>query len=111
MRRIIMGCGLIALDITPCDNDMVTVSVGGTCGNVLAILSALGWTSFPLISIGRDAASREAKRDLLDWGVSFRFSTTSRASLIPTIFDLKDERGDESQRRYSFRCQKCGGKT
>ena len=44
-NNIIVGAGLISLDVLILDGQRVPISyyVGGTCGNVMMILSYMGW--------------------------------------------------------------------
>lgn len=49
-NNIIVGAGLISLDVLIWDGQRVPISyyVGGTCGNVLMILSSMGWEAYPI---------------------------------------------------------------
>src|SRR4051794_7137720 len=69
-RSRVYGAGLIALDIviTPDDRAARTYA-GGTCGNVLTILSYLGWESFPIARLNGDAVSARVLADLHRWNV------------------------------------------
>lgn len=60
-----MGAGLISLDVLIWDGQKVPVSyyVGGTCGNVMMILSYMGWEAYP---IARLDGTKDAKRVLDD---------------------------------------------
>ena len=44
-NNIIVGAGLISLDVLIWDGQRVPISyyVGGTCGNVMMILAHMGW--------------------------------------------------------------------
>src|SRR5690606_31370429 len=55
---LVVGTGLIALDVVLDDNepDRQRCYAGGTCGNVLTILSYLGWLAVPVSRIRRDRA-------------------------------------------------------
>lgn len=63
--NICVGAGLISLDVLIRDGERIPVSyyVGGTCGNVMMILSHLGWEAYP---IARLDGSRDGKRVLAD---------------------------------------------
>ena len=47
---ICVGAGLISLDVLIREGRKIPVSyyVGGTCGNVMMILSYLGWDAYPI---------------------------------------------------------------
>lgn len=49
-KNIIVGAGLISLDVLIRDGQRFPISyyVGGTCGNVLMILSHMGWDVYPI---------------------------------------------------------------
>ena len=50
-----MGTGFVALDIV--EGRLSTFgAAGGSCGNVMAMLSWLGWNSTPIGRLGTDAA-------------------------------------------------------
>lgn len=63
--NIIVGAGLISLDVLIRDGEKIPVSyyVGGTCGNVMMILAHMGWESYP---IARLDGTKDAKRVLAD---------------------------------------------
>jgi hypothetical protein len=56
----VLGTGLIALDVViNTEFDRVPFFwAGGTCGNVMTILSSLGWDSYPVARLNGDSASR-----------------------------------------------------
>lgn len=49
-NNIAVGAGLISLDVLIWEGNRIPVSfyVGGTCGNVMMILSHMGWDAFPI---------------------------------------------------------------
>ena len=57
-KATIVGTGLVALDVVIDDESpqVQRLFAGGTCGNVLTILSFLGWNSFPVARIAKDSA-------------------------------------------------------
>lgn len=64
-NNICVGAGLISLDVLIRDGQKVPVSfyVGGTCGNVMMILSHMGWDTYP---IARLDGTKDARRILDD---------------------------------------------
>lgn len=64
-NNICVGAGLISLDVLIWDGQKVPVSfyVGGTCGNVMMILSHMGWDTYP---IARLDGTKDARRILDD---------------------------------------------
>src|SRR5689334_15732613 len=57
-RPEVFGTGLVALDvvITGSDHQRPLFRAGGTCGNVLTILSHLGWKACPVARLNGDPA-------------------------------------------------------
>jgi sugar/nucleoside kinase (ribokinase family) len=106
----VVGTGLIVLDITV---SAVTsapahpVWTGGTCGNVLSILSFLGWESHAVGRIGNDAAGTCLLRDLLDSGVGSE-NLDREAGGTPIILHrvAVDRRGGV-RHGYAFECPQC----
>ena len=64
-NNICVGAGLISLDVLIRDGEKLPVSyyVGGTCGNVMMILSHMGWNSYP---IARLDGTKDTDRLLAD---------------------------------------------
>lgn len=64
-KNIAVGAGLISLDVLIWDGASLPVSyyVGGTCGNVMMILSYMGWEVYP---IARLDGTKDGKRVLAD---------------------------------------------
>jgi len=78
-RPIVIGTGLLALDIVFSADDAMAPQfyAGGTCGNVLVILSYLGWKSYPVARLNEDAASGYVVKDLKRWAVVKSLITSS----------------------------------
>lgn len=64
-KNIIVGAGLISLDVLIRDGERLPVSyyVGGTCGNVMMILAHMGWDAYP---IARLDGTKDTTRLLAD---------------------------------------------
>lgn len=110
-RPVVVGTGLIALDVV-IDDDAEQASrvwAGGTCGNVITILSYLGWRALPVARLNGDAASECIRKDLNYWGVSLDFVSLQPSSSAP-IFVQQIRKDAEGKRvhRFSRNCPKCG---
>lgn len=105
------GTGLIALDVilnAATANEPAMVA-GGSCGNVLAILSYLGWATFPVARLNGDAASEIVRADLRRWGVSLDFSAQAPATSTPIIVQtIRRDRFGSPVHRFSLVCPMCG---
>jgi sugar/nucleoside kinase (ribokinase family) len=110
-RPIVIGTGLLALDVVyaPGGEEPVGRWAGGTCGNVLTILSCLGWSSYPVARLADDAPARLIARDLTRWGVNQAFVSRESPGTTPVIVQRirRDEDGRISH-RFSFACPICG---
>jgi len=110
-RPSIVGTGLIALDvIIEADGKRKPwMWTGGTCGNVLAIMSYLGWQAFPVSRLNGDAASRYVEEDLIRWQVHLDYARTTPGSRTPIVVHriLKTPKGLPFH-RFSWTCPNCG---
>src|SRR5437870_3606739 len=86
-KPVALGTGLVALDVViNIDSHEAPRSyAGGTCGNVLTILSYLGWNSAPLSRLSRGAATGQVLADLRKWEVSTRFVSSDDDGSTPII--------------------------
>lgn len=105
------GTGLIALDIVITDrNEQPPRSwAGGTCGNVLTILAYLGWQSYPLMTLGKDAAANRVLQDMKDKGVETEFLRCSESRRTPIIVEKIRTKGPRApSHRFVWTCPNCG---
>lgn len=107
----VFGTGLIALDVIyGLDAETPRFHGGGTCGNVLAALSYLGWQSFPISRLARDEAGMIVRTDLARWGVRQDFIELEPTASTPVIVEqiVRTKRGVPVH-RFHLACQRCGG--
>jgi fructokinase len=105
-----IGTGLLALDIiTNGDIKIKKVLAGGSCGNVLTILSYLGWDSFPIARLARNEATEVLIQDLMKWGVHLDFLIKEDSGSTPIIIqrNYKDKKGNPNH-RFEFKCPESG---
>lgn len=109
----VLGTGLVALDVvvSEANEDAPDYWAGGTCGNVLIILSYLGWRSSPVSRFGEDAATAKILADLKAWHVSTRFIDVGQDGSTPIIIHriAKSSTG-EPYHSFSWRCPACGAR-
>lgn len=107
----VAGTGLIALDVI-IDADDPNLSkrwTGGTCGNVLIILSYLGWDSYPVSRLNGETASKRVLRDLKKWGAHLDFAKSEPRVDTPIIIHkISRNRAGEAIHRFSLKCPHCG---
>ena len=104
------GIGLIALDLILDGGDpKPRLSAGGTCGNVMAILSRLGWNAVPVARLASGGVSNLVMGDLQRWNVD-----TSRLQLRPTarvpiiVQRIRKDANGIPFHSFSFSCPNCG---
>jgi sugar/nucleoside kinase (ribokinase family) len=107
----IVGTGLIALDVVIHGNDyqLSQRCAGGTCGNVLIILSYLGWNAYPVSRLNGETASRRVLRDLKRWKVNLDFAKSlPRVNTPIIIHKILSNGSGEAIHRFSLKCLTCG---
>lgn len=107
----VIGTGLVALDLViSADPDLPIQSwAGGTCGNVLSILSYLGWSSFPIARLSHDAAAARVAADLRRWGVNLDFVHSGPTTSTPIIIQENHvTRSGVPKHKFTWTCPRCG---
>ena len=106
-----VGMGLVALDVVITDDKKRQPRhfAGGTCGNVLTILSYLGWRSTPVARFSPGPAADRVIADLECRGVLTRFITRQKDGSTPVIIHrIRHRNGGEPRHSFSWRCPSCG---
>ncbi len=94
---ISVGAGFLALDLLLVGKDRVKANeqyAGGSCGNVLSILSHLNWDSYPVARLGTGQPASNVIDDLVQSGVNTKFVFKSDTGVTPTIVVRIAERRD-----------------
>lgn len=107
----IFGTGLIALDLVIGVDSQVPIHsrTGGTCGNILAVMSYLGWGAYPIARMNGDPASERVRVDLAKWGVNLDFAACTPTSHTPIIIQqIKRARDGSPTHRFLWTCPHCG---
>lgn len=110
-KLVSAGVGFVALDVIMKETNMKNprLCTGGSCGNVMIILSSLGWSSFPIAYIGKDFASRVILQDMKSWGVKTEFIIdTENASTPIVIEEIKNKTRKSHQ--FKFKCPYCNAR-
>lgn len=78
-KNIIVGAGLISLDVLIRDGERLPVSyyVGGTCGNVMMILAHMGWDAYPIARLDGTKDTTRLLADMKRNSVHTDYITTS----------------------------------
>ena len=100
---ICIGTGLVALDVVISSDPNIPAGffAGGSCGNVLTILSYLGCQSYPIARLSCNQASEILAEDLRRWNVHTDLLKFSNDGSTPIIIHriVKDKAG---VRRHKF---------
>lgn len=105
-KPISLGTGLVALDVILNGNPATPAKlcVGGSCGNILTILSFLGWTSKPIARLSKGNATKNLIKDLANFDVKTdlisKEDTGSTSIIIHRI--LKDKNGNPKH-KFEFK--------
>lgn len=103
----IVGTGLVALDVLMTDDcGNVETALGGSAGNVLAILGHLGWSSTPVAQLGMDEAAARIKVEFGKLGANTQFLLQSEQLSTPVVYQYPAKSGHSHE--FSFRCPICG---
>lgn len=110
-RPTAYGIGLIALDLVVSAHPDQPIQnwAGGTCGNVLTILSYLGWDTYPIARLNGDAASIRVKEDMKRWGVKLDYAEQTPTSCTPIIVQKNShDKSGHPIHKFSWHCPNCG---
>lgn len=103
---VALGSGLVALDVilNGSPSTPAKLCAGGTCGNVLSILSFLNWDSKPIARLKNDVAAVELVKDLSKFNVSTSLISTLNDGSTPVIIHriLKDKFG-KPKHKFEFK--------
>ena len=82
------------------EEKLVVEEVGGTCGNVMCMLSHLGWQAFPVTSLDRSEEGFGMTESLRKFGCDCRYvtNTDEGGTTILTIKHVLDKEGNRQTR-------------
>ncbi|MCH8903427.1 MAG: hypothetical protein IIA45_05885 [Bacteroidetes bacterium] len=102
----VVGTGLVALDVilNGSSESIPSVASGGSCANVLAILSFLGSKSHLISRLNNTNAAKLLLADLRKWNVDTSLISTKDDGSTPIIIHriLQDKRGNPKH-RFEFK--------
>ncbi len=112
-QPIVVGTGLVALDVVFSGNRIEPLGrwAGGTCGNVLAILSWLGWSAWPIARLKSGTEASTIRKDLKQWDVNPDFLIEEASGSTPVILQyIQENEAGETSHRFKMRCPVCGNR-
>lgn len=111
-NSICIGSGLVALDVVINGNPEIPLKLyaGGSCGNVLTILSFLQWDTFPVARLKSNDAAERLLADLKEWKVNTSLITRTLDGSTPIIIQrIKRDKKGNSIHTFQFRNPETGG--
>jgi fructokinase len=102
----VVGAGFFAYDVLVGASKRYE-GLGGSAGNVLAILAYLGWRSVPVATLGADSAAERIRAEFAGLGALTWFLQTSVDAKTPVVYQTLSE----GKPTYSFSCPVCGSLT
>ncbi len=105
-KSICAGVGLIALDVLIKGKSDYNPKIfaGGSCGNVLSILSYLNLSSYPIARLGNNDATDLIFEDLEKWGVNLDYIEKEEKGSTPIIIHrILESQSNEPKHRFEFR--------
>lgn len=111
MALHVAGAGLLALDVVveAQDGSCALTYAGGTCGNVLSILSFLNCSTSAIGYVGDDVAGRRMLGDLRAVGVRAHHVRSSEHYSTPVfVQDLYQDALGRPHHRFGQQCPSCG---
>jgi len=110
---VAIGTGLVALDVVLNGRASKPIGIwaGGTCGNVMAILSFLGWSSYPIARLKNDLFADMLLSDLESWKVKTKFVERSESGSTPIIVQrIKKNKEGIPKHTFGWNCPNCGSR-
>lgn len=102
-----VGAGLLALDVLLGEGkSSLGAELGGSAGNVLAILAFLGWSSVPVARLGDDVAGKRIRREFEVLHADTRFLKHAHQAQTPVVYQSPGDR--DCTHKFSFSCPFCG---
>ena len=107
-QRSCWGAGFVAMDVVDDDGDRFA-AVGGSCGNVMAILAWLGWATRPIARLGDDETGAFIREELAELGVDLAYLSKEEGVRSPVVLQRFTEARDGTRtHRFSLTCPGCG---
>lgn len=107
-KPVCIGAGFVALDIVE-SSVQPFAAAGGSCGNVMAILSWLGWDAKPVARIGADWAGELVTTDMTRSGADVTSLCIEERVKTPIVIErFVEHASGQRSHRFSLTCPGCG---
>lgn len=100
---VVAGAGFFALDVLVDERDAYR-ALGGSAGNVLAILAYFGWDTLPVGKLGQDTAADLIRAEFDALGAETMFLRCCAEVRTPVVY----QQISDGRPSYSFKCPRCG---
>src|SRR6185312_671542 len=110
-KNRVVGAGLIALDVILNGNPETppVYYAGGSCGNVLTILSYLNFDSYPIARLADNKAAQKLISDIQYWGVNTDLISLEATGSTPIIIQRMKYKSDGTvTHKFEFRNPETG---
>lgn len=110
-KPVCIGTGLVTLDVIINGNSKASprLFAGGSCGNVLTILSYLGWKSYPIANLADDIPAKKVLKDMKRWKVNTGLLSLNGSGRTPIIVEkLGTNPKGVPWHRFEWTCPTCG---
>ena len=102
------GVGFVSMDVIDTEGGRFG-AVGGSCGNVMAILGWLGWDARPIARLGDDSVGDFVRAELGGLGVNVGSLTKEKKFRSPIVLQRFGTARDGTRtHRFSLTCPGCG---
>ena len=105
---VCIGAGFVAMDIVEAENGRFA-AVGGSCGNVMALLAWMGRRAVPVARLGLDGPGAFVREEFEEIGVQTCNLTDEMSVQTPVVIQRFVETEDiQRTHRFSLTCPECG---
>ena len=103
-----LSTGFVAMDIVEGETETFAAA-GGSCGNVMALLSFMGWHTQPVARLGSDKAGSFIKEEFEKLDVDTSHIVSASGVRTPMVIQRFVQGSDgERTHRFSLTCPDCG---
>ena len=103
-----LSTGFVAMDFVEGESETFAAA-GGSCGNVMALLSFMGWHTQPVVRLGSDNAGSFIKEEFEKLGVDTSHIACAPGVRTPIVIQrFVESSNGERTHRFSLTCPDCG---
>lgn len=108
-KPVCFGIGFVAMDVVEGLTETFAAP-GGSCGNVMSMLSWLDWQAYPIARLGKDDPGAFVEGEFSSSGVRTEFLTREQSVKTPVVIQrFVENKAGQRTHRYALTCPDCGG--